>query len=179
MGLTTTLRFLRCFALSFTFFVLLLISTTAVAQEFEVPDGLPSTKEEIANAEKDVIAAAKWLETTAIGTNMDKRIKVNAWVLSWITNSPTVTIEVQSYVVKLFDKNPQLMLVWMAGYARYCLENSYSNDKLKCNTAGIKSVIACYNLGGDVKKEKALTKVIEKDKEGKLEEWVKDALNSK
>jgi hypothetical protein len=36
--------------------------------------------------------------------------------------------------------------------------------------ASIKSVIACYNLGGDVRKDKLHTKVIDADKEGKLED---------
>lgn len=157
---------------------LLLVLSTVKAQDIVLPE-LPSTKEQFASSEKDVIAAAKWLETTPIGTNMDQRTKVNAWVLAWLTNSPTVTIEVKDFVTKLFNKNPQLMLVWMAGYTRYVLENSYSKDEVKGNTAGLKSVIACYNLGGDVKKDKELTRIIDKDKEGKLEEWVKESLQAK
>ncbi len=156
----------------------LLLSIVSSAQDFEVPQSLPSTKGEFINTEKEVIAAAKWLETTPVETNMDKRIKVNAWVLAWITNSPTVTVNMRSSIVKLFDKNPQLMLVYMAGYTKYCLENNYSKDELQSNIAGIKSAIACYNLGGDVKKDKALSKVIDADKEGKLEELIKEAMNS-
>ena len=56
----------------------LLISFVSNAQDFEVPQDLPSTKEEFIKSEKDVITAAKWLENTAVGTDMDKRIKVNA-----------------------------------------------------------------------------------------------------
>jgi hypothetical protein len=59
------------------------------------------------------------------------------------------------------------------------LENSYSTDKIKAHVAGLKSVIACYNLGGEVKKDKAITKLIDADKEGKLEDWVKEALEKK
>jgi hypothetical protein len=67
----------------------------------------------------------------------------------------------------------------MAGYARYCLENNYSTDQLKANTAGIKSAINSYNLGGDVKKNKRLSAAIDADKDGKLEDWVKEAMNCK
>lgn len=163
----------------FLLFISLLLSVAANAQEFEVPADSPTTKEEFIKTEKEMIAAATWLEATPIGTNMDKRIKVNAWVIAWISNSPTVTVEVRESIIKLFDKNPQLMAVFMAGYTKYCLENNYSKDVLQSNIAGIKSAITCYNLGGDVKKDKLLTKVIEKDKEGKLEEWVKEAIESK
>ena len=157
----------------------LLISLVSAAQDFEVPQSLPSTKEEFVKSEKDMIAAAKWLENTAVGTDMDKRVKVNAWVIGWIINSPTVTIDVSSSFVKLFEKNPQLNAVWMANYSRYVLENNYSTDQVKAHVAGLKAVINCYNLGGDVKKDKTLTKVIDKDKEGKLEDWVRDAVKGK
>jgi len=126
-----------------------------------------------------MIAAAKWLEGTPIGTDMDKRTKVNAYVIAWITNSPTVSIEIKSSIIKPFDKNPQLLSVYMAGYTRYCLENNYSKDQLQSNIAGFKSVINCYNLGGDVKTDKALNKLIDASKEGKLEDWVKEVMNSK
>lgn len=149
------------------------------AQDFEVPAELPSTKEDFVKTEKDIINAAKWLETTAIGSQMDKRKKVNAYVIAWIINSPTVTVNLRASIIKLFDKNEQLNAVYLGAYARYVLENNYSKDELKANTAAIKAVINCYNLGGDVKKNKLLTQVIEKDKEGKLEEWVTEAMNSK
>jgi hypothetical protein len=154
-------------------------SIISSAQSFEVPANVPSTKEEFINSEKDMIAAAKWLETNPVGTDMDKRTKVNTYIIAWITNSPTVTVELRESIFKPFDKNPQLLSVYMAGYSRYCLENNYSKDQLQCNLAGLKSAINCYNLGGDIKKDKALTKLVDADKEGKLEDWVKDALGSK
>jgi hypothetical protein len=163
--------------MKYLFFALLL--SVSIAVTAQVPEKLPATKEEFISSEKDFINAAKWLETTAIGTDMDTRMKVNAWVLAWLTNSPTVTVEVRSSILKAFDKNAQLSLVFMAAYGRYCLENNYSKEEVKCNTAGIKAVINCYNLGGAVKNDKGLNKVIEKDKEGKLEEWVKDAMKAK
>lgn len=160
------------------FVLVTLFSFHLQAQDFD-PGDLPSTKEEFIKTEKDLINAAKWLENTPVGTQMDKRKRVNAYAIAWIINSPTVTVEVRSSILKLFDKNPQLNAVYLAGYARYCLENNYSKDQLKANMGGIKAVINCYNLGGDVKKDKTLTKVIEKDKEGKLEEWVQEAMDSK
>lgn len=155
---------------------MLLLSFVMNAQYIAVPDSLPDTKEAITRTEPKLIELAKWLETTAIGEQMDTRIRVNAWVLAWITNSHSVSITVRSSLMKPFDKNPQLLLVFMAGYSRYVLENNYSKDELKANTAGMKAAINCASLGGDVKKDKNLNKIIEKDKEGKLEEWVQAAM---
>jgi len=163
----------------FILLALLPVFFTATAQEFEVPADFPKAKEDYTASEKDMIAAAKWLESTPVGTDMEKRVKANAWVIAWISGSPTVNVEIHAAVVKPLEKNPQLLSVWMAGYTRYCLENNYSTDKLKASVADMKSVIACYNLGGDLKKDKALTKLIDDDKDGKLGEWVTRALNSK
>src|SRR5258705_10513789 len=96
----------------------LLLSFIAAAQDpiaigFEVPASLPATKAEFVKSEPDFIAAAKWLESTPVGTQMDKRIKMNGWVIAWVINSPTVTIEVRSSIIKLFEKNPHLNAVWM------------------------------------------------------------------
>jgi hypothetical protein len=167
------------FLSSFLSGLFLLITFVSSAQDIDVPANLPSTKDEFVKSEKDFIDAAKWLENTAIGMHTDKRKKMGAWTTAWIINSPTVTIEINAAITKLFDKNPDLLIVFMAGYGRYCLENNYSKDAVKGNTAGIKSAINCYNLGGDTKKDKALSKVIDADKEGKLEDWVKELMKSK
>src|SRR5688500_9219291 len=98
---------------------LLLFSFVSTAQEFEIPRDLPSTKDEFIKSEKDMINASKWLESTPVGTQMDKRLKVNAWVVAWITNSPKFTVEVRESILKLFGKNSELMILFMAGYTRF------------------------------------------------------------
>lgn len=159
--------------------IFLLFSAISNAQEVEIPSKQPSTKEEFVSSEKDVIAVAKWLAETQIGTQTEQRTKANAWVIAWLINSPTVSITINSAFIKLFEKNAQLNAVWMANYARYVLENNYSKDEVKAHVFALKAVIACYNLGGDIKKDKALSKMMDADKDGKLEDWVKEALNSK
>jgi len=158
--------------------ITLFFTALAGAQDFTIPD-LPSTKEEFIKSEPDIIAAAKWLETTPIGTLTGKRPLVNAYVIAWITNSPTVTVEIQEVAVKICEDNPELLAVFMGGYTRYILEHNYSNDKLKTNTAAIKAVLNCYALGGNFKKNKVLTKAVEADQDGKLEEWVAEKLKTK
>lgn len=165
--------------LIFLSFILIFISPIHLfSQELELPK-LPETKEDFIKPEKDFIAAEKWLETTPLGTNEEKRTEINAWIITWITNSPTVTINLRASILKVFDKNAQLLGVYMAGCSRYCIENNYSKEELKYNVAGLKAVINCYNLCGELKKDKALEKLIEKDKDGKLEEWVNEMIQKK
>lgn len=66
----------------------MLLLCAATAQNFEVP-ALPTTKEEFIKSEPDIIAAAKWLEATPIGTqkntplfkaiDADKEGKLEDW----------------------------------------------------------------------------------------------------
>jgi hypothetical protein len=158
----------------------LLLTTTAFAQEFEVPENVKlDTKDDHTKYEQDIIKAAKWLESTPINKKDDKRIQVNAFVMMWLTGSPTVTVNVRPLVMKLSDKNPNLMLIFMAGYARWVLENNYDKDEHKGYLAGVKSMINTYNLGGDVKKNKDLQKAIDADKAGTLDAWLKENFDKK
>ncbi len=164
------------FILSLVFsFGSLIFTPGIVAQEFQAPENVSlNTKDDYIKTEKDIIEAARWLEATQIGQQMDKRVKVNAFVLMWVTGSPTVTIEISKLCTNLAEKNSHLLAVFLASYCRYVLENNYNNDKLKASIAAIKSMINCYSLGGDVKKNKLMEKAMAADKDSKLEEWVKE-----
>jgi hypothetical protein len=143
------------------------------AQDFEVPvDVTLDAKEDYTKYEKDVIAATDWPEATPIKNDDSKRKKVSAFVFQWISGSPTVSISLDAGIAKLSDKNPELLMMLMAGYSRYALQNGYEKDQLKCFTAAMKSVINLYKKGGDVKKNKTVEKAIEADNEGKLTDWV-------
>ncbi|HEY4149756.1 MAG TPA: hypothetical protein VGM41_12540 [Chitinophagaceae bacterium] len=154
--------------------LLLLLPFYSIAQDFVPPaDPVLSSKEDYAKYEKDVISSAKWLESKAVGVEMEKRKQVGAFIIKWLSGSPTVNVAITPFQMKLADKNPQFLVLYMAAAARYCLENNYSKDTLKTTTAAVKSILACYGLGGDITKNKVLERAITANKEGKLEEWVR------
>jgi len=167
-----------CFLLAGIFAVCM--STSSFAQyEFLVPDYKLETKEDYAKYEQDIVRAANWLEATPIGKDDAKRKSVNGFVIAWVSGSPSVSVQLYSTVGKITDKNPELLAMFIAGYARYALENNYDKDEVKSYVAAIKSMINLYNLGGAVKKNKTLQKVIEAEKSGNLENWVKENYKSK
>ena len=109
------------------------------AQDLIVPENKElKTKEDFVKTEKNIINASKWLEVTPIGKETGKRTRINAFVLMWVTNSPTVTIEINKLCTDLSDKNSDLIAVFLASYCRYVLENYYSTDDLKGYTAGVR-----------------------------------------
>ncbi|MBP8115077.1 MAG: hypothetical protein KAY50_06960 [Chitinophagaceae bacterium] len=149
---------------------------TSFAQSNDMLDKLPVTKEEFVASEKKVISTIQWLEDTPLDQDTEKRKAQYALFVAWITNSPTVTISVNSRVLTFTKKNSDLLIIFMGGWTKYCLENNYSSDELKGNIAGIKSAIKVYKKGIGLKKDKAMDKIIELDDKGELEKWVTEQL---
>lgn len=160
----------------------LLLSVIVAAQDpsvkdFDVPKKNPKSEKEFKKSEADLLKAVLWLETTPLDTNSLQRTKMNAWVLMWMSDCPYITFSIDANLsTLLFDKNADLMLVWLGGIARQCVQNDNKFDPLKANTAGVKAAINCYSLGGQIIADEDLDKAIAADKEGKLEEWVKGVM---
>src|SRR6478735_4426915 len=156
--------------------VLLVFAQTMFAQEFEVPKNISlKTNEDFAKYEKDVIACCKWLQATPLNQEVSKRKEAYAFLLSWGSGAPNVTIEISPKVVKFSEDNTDLLMMFISGWARFALENPADNkDKHKGNLAGIKSVTAFYkaNLKNGMKKNKEVEKLVKLEAEGKLEAWV-------
>jgi hypothetical protein len=156
-----------------------LIWTKSFSQDSGLLDSLPTTKEGFINSEPALINTIDWLENTPLNQETEKRKLLNATFLSWLTNSPTVTIEVNSKITPLSKKNPDLLIIFMGGWTKYSLQNNYSNDALKCNLAGLRSVIKVYQMGNGIKKDKDIDKLVELDSKNELESWVSTQLEKK
>ncbi|HNF49281.1 MAG TPA: hypothetical protein PLF48_07885 [Chitinophagales bacterium] len=139
---------------------------------------VPKTKDEFIASEKNVVATIDWLETTPFNQEENKRLKQKALLMVWITDSPTVTLEINAAILTFTKKNPDLLLTYMGGWTKYSLLNNYSTDQIQGNLAGLKSVIRVYkNLS--LKKDKEVEKLIELDNKGELENWVNEKLIKK
>ena len=88
----------------------------------------------------------------------------------WLTGSPTVSITLNDYTTKLTAENPDLLMVFLAGWTKYELQNKEITDATKLNVKGVKSVLKSYGLGGAVK-NKTLDKLA-KMNENDLMKWV-------
>jgi len=148
------------------------------AQKAELLSVLPQTKEEFIASEKNLLATIDWLENTPINEETELRKANNALFVAWVTNSPTVTIEISAKVLDFTKKNQELLVLFMAGWTRYSLLNNYSKDAVQGSIAGIRCAIKSYNLGG-YKKDKEMQKLIDLDVNGGLEKWVADKLSGK
>lgn len=160
------------------FVALASLSITAKAQTFHVPEDYTlKEKTDYAKYEEDVIKGIDWLQDTPWPLEEQKRMETNAFLMKWIQGSPTVSIEINSSVAKMTEKNPQLLMTFMGGYTKYALQNKTAFDKNKANQAGVKAVIDKYVVETDHKNNSLLNKLTKIDKDDKLPDWMASDFN--
>ncbi|HNL66525.1 MAG TPA: hypothetical protein PKL81_15615, partial [Ferruginibacter sp.] len=106
----------------------------------------------------------------------DKRKEVSAFVITWVGGSPTVNVELNPTILDFEKKNPGMMVLFMAGCARYVLENNYSKDMRAKHRVALRDMIAVYKSGKGIKKDKKMEKLAKSDEEGKIDEWMAENL---
>lgn len=142
------------------------------AQEFNVPKDYQLVKaEDYAPYEQDVINAVSWLIETPFNEQISKRKEVNAFVLKWVSGSPTIHIEVNPEIVNFINSSPDLLMPFLGGWAKYSLETKDYNNKLAGNLAGLEAVISVYTKN-KLPKDKNIENYIKLKKNDKLEGYV-------
>jgi hypothetical protein len=150
----------------------LVFCTNTIAQTYEVPQNyILKAKEDYANYEADVINTIDWLQQTSWDDNPDKRKDANTFFVAWITGSPTVSIAVGKPLVDLCGKNKELLITFMGGFTKYSLQHKDAANKNEANIAGLRALINKYAAEKNHVKDKAVEKLIQLDKDGKLEAW--------
>lgn len=162
----------------FIFLAILLCSTKTYAQEAQLLQAIPTTKEEFINTEKQALATIEWLEHTPLNEQKQKRKDLYLLLTGWLTNSPTITLQIDANIMNFTEKNPDLMFMFMAGWAKYALENNNDSSLLKGNLAGIRCAMKIYQKGIEMKKDKNMIQLIALEEKGQLESWVEKQLNA-
>jgi hypothetical protein len=163
------MKFINVFLVS----LLLTVSTNLYAQDYEVPkDYTLKVAEDYVKYEKDVIAASKWLKSVPLNEQKDKRKEVSAFVIKWVSGSPTVNVELNKNIIDFDKKNTGMMVLFMAGCAQYVLENNYSKNMNAKHKAALKGIIEVYKTGNGITKDKKMEKLIKADDAGELDDWI-------
>jgi hypothetical protein len=147
-----------------------------IAQDFEVPKNFnPKTAADYEPYEADVIKGADWLMSMPYALEKQKRDEVNAFLLKWITGSPNVMIDIKPEIVTFYKGTPDLLMIFMGGWAKYALETKKFNDKEGGSLAGINAVIDFYqNNKKSLPKDKNVETYIKMKAKGELAEYVKN-----
>jgi hypothetical protein len=151
-----------------------ILAFSLVAQEFEVPKNCILSKEEdYAKYEGEVLKGIDWLLKTPISSQPEKRREINRFVMTWLTGSPTVTVNIKPEIVNFMKPNPDLLMVFMCGWTKYSIETKDNNNTAMGNQKGIEAVIEFYTKNKEyLKKDNNVEKYIKLKENGKLEEYI-------
>ncbi|RPI63924.1 MAG: hypothetical protein EHM44_04160 [Ignavibacteriales bacterium] len=159
------------------FLLIILLAIPTLAQDFEIPNNYKfETKEDFIKYESDILKAIDYLENTSLKENLDKRKSVNAFVMKFLMDSPDLKINIRPFLTDLYDKNTDLLMIFMGGWAKYSINNNYDADEFNGSLFGLKSIIKVYTMGKGVNEDSDVEDLIEMENEGELEEWLKDEL---
>ncbi|MBD1387598.1 hypothetical protein IDJ75_20100 [Mucilaginibacter rigui] len=151
----------------------LLTGLKASAQTYEVPKDYHFKKhEDYIKYEADIIKAADWLMRTPWGTEPVKTEAANQFILQWAQGTPDVVIELKQAIMDLSDTNPQLGFIYMSQFCKYAIQHKTGFNKALANLAALKAVIEKYNMEPAHKRDNDVEKLIDIDKDGKLEYWI-------
>lgn len=151
----------------------LFISTKAFAQNFEVPKDYHFTKpEDYVKYEADVVKTADWMMRTHWGTEAAKTETANQFILQWAEGTPDVVIELKQAIMDLSDTNPQLGFIYMAQFSKYAIQHKQNFDKTHANVAALRAIISKYNAEPNHRRDNDVEKLIQMDKENRLESWI-------
>ncbi len=168
---------------SFSLFMGMTMTLNAQSKPFELPANYPPTEaKDYIKFKADFLNGIKWLEETPFNEQADSRGKANAFIVEYLTNSPDISVIIDGTAIKVANKNSDLLVIYMGGYARLAFESEKGKqDQTQCVTAALKSIIKYYkaNMGNGLKKDKNVLKLIAADEKGELEKWIKDNTDSK
>jgi hypothetical protein len=155
-----------------TLILLLFVSTNLMAQEVEISNDLKlENAEDYKKTEQLVLNCTDWIMKTPISESPEKRKSINAFLMKWMSGSPSVSIELVSGIVPL-DCGDCLMS-FMSGWTKYSLENNYSKNKIECAVAGAKNAIEFYEKNkSELGKNSDMEKLIKQKKKGKLKKYI-------
>ena len=152
---------------------LLFVSASLLAQNVDIPSDLKlENAEDYKKTEHLVLNSTEWLLKTPISENPSKRKEINAFLMKWMSGSPTVSIELVSGIVPLDCAD--CLMSFMSGWTKYSLENDYSKNKVECAVAGAENAIEFYKKNkSELGKNSDMEKLMKQQKKGKLKKYIK------
>ncbi|SDX40878.1 hypothetical protein [Hymenobacter psychrophilus] len=156
----------------FLLLALLLGGPAAQAQSgYQVPDYTLRLPEDYIRFEPQVVEAVNWLEKTPAGQQTAQRQAANKFVFQWLSGSSNVQVQLQKYVADLVKQDPDQLLLFMGGWARYQLQHPEVQDEVLLNVEGIHTLLVAYQAGG-YKKNKQLDELLRLRQQNQLPAWV-------
>ncbi len=138
---------------------------------YQVPEYTFKMPEDYIRFESRVVEAVNWLEKTPAGQQTAQRQEANKFVFQWLSGSSNVQVQLQKYVADLVRQDPDQLVLFMGGWARYQLQHPEVEDEVMLNVAGVNTLLTAYQTGG-YQKNKQLEELLRLRQQNQLPAWV-------
>ncbi len=152
--------------------VIAFLSSKLSGQSMEIPENVQLTsKEDYKKQETLVLKGIDWIHETSLDKDKEKRKEVNAFLMRWMTGSPSVSIKLVGGIVPM--ECGECLMSFLAGWTKYSLENNYSKDTIENALAGVNRFIGFYEKNKNLlKKTSEVKTLLKKKKKGKLKKYI-------
>ena len=153
--------------------VLFVISLGLSAQNVSVPEPNFNAPADYTAQNDKAVELIDFLHDTPADEMNPVRKRAGAYLLTWLTGSPDVSIELGNLIAPFMAYgNGGALLASMGGYAKHSLQHPGA-DPAQSNAAAVSSVIDFYTLNrGAYGKNKEIAKLIKLRDKGKLEAYI-------
>lgn len=131
-------------------------------------------KEDYKKSEDVFLESYDWLLKTPVNEDPAKRKNANAFLLTWLSGSPYVTIEVGEKVITTFEDCPDCLMIFLGSWSKYTIETKkYSGEKAKLTA--VNEVLSFYEKNkAALGKSKELEKLKKLKAKNKLKTYLKE-----
>jgi hypothetical protein len=119
-----------------------------------------------------------WLINTPLDEHLDKRNEVNAFVMLWLSGSPTITVEIDSKATPFIHDDETLIFPFIHGMALYQLGHPACDNKAKLHAEGLRVVNKANKQSKCVKSTKTLKAISKAAKRNNLAQLAEDWLSA-
>lgn len=156
-----------------TFFVTALTFGT-FSQNYSIPQNYKLEKaEDYAPYEDDVVKTFDWFMKTPANAEASKRKEAGAFLIKWLSGSPNVQLELNEKIVTFMGSSPELLIVFLGGWAKYSLESNDFDNKIAGNMAGLEAIITYYESNKSIlPKDSNVEKFVKMKNKGTLKGFV-------
>lgn len=153
-------------------FSMCMLDLNSAAQNVHVPQNysLETSSDYRANAPA-VKKCLEWLLETPLHEFPDKRDEVNAFVMLWLTGTPTLTVETKSSLMPFIEKNEELFYTFVHALSLYHIKNREVEKHADVEFA-LSEVIRMYRKSKGLSKDDEMKELRRARRWGNLDEWI-------
>ena len=119
------------------------------------------------------LVAANYLLTTPMAKDNLPRRRSSSFLVKWMSGTPSYTFSLGEPIAKISKANSEMLVMYMAAMAKYCLENPLeSKDDKKVKLNATKTLLQ-YCRQFDIKMSGELKKLDQANEKGELEKYLK------